>query len=363
MRTQKINWNEVYQQQSGLLIGVAYRYVGEREIAEDVVQEAFVKAIEKAGQFSGRGAFEAWLRRIVVNEALMALRKPTLKTENLKEDMQAFSTDEVETVELEDGDWDYTEDPNKRKVIERCDFSREELLEFTTQLPEYHRLVFNMYVIDGFSHKEIAEQLNIKRGTSLQHLSRAKKKMQEILYKKARDVQEKERSRKRLSVAVWIGALFGKTSIVETTYANAFSDFRMLAPPPSLGIEQAILSTPATATIGLSTTAVAIIAGCVSVAVGVGGTIAILDRQNQPAEQLYTLVEYQADDTEELEALENLQSFIVIDYVEEATQAEPPIYTATYTRTAPIEVEAIEEYDPTTIITRRVTINRVIIYE
>ena len=360
MKTQKINWNEVYQQQSGLLIGVAYRYVRERERAEDVVQEAFITAIEKADKFSGRGAFEAWLRKIVVNEALMALRKPKLKTENLKEDTHAFS-DEIEMAEQDDGEWDYAEDPNKRKVIERCDFSREELLELTGHLPEWYRLPFNMFVIDGFSHEEIATQLNIKKATSQQYVKRAKEKMQNLLYKKAQDVQKREKNKKRLRVAVWIGALFGKTSIVEAKYTNAFSDFRMLAPPPSIGVEQAILSTPVTATIGgLSATSVAIIAGCVSIAVGVGGAIAILDRQT---EQLPTLVECKIDDTEESEALENLQSFIVIDYVEEATQTEPPIYTLTYTQTAPKEIEAIEEYDPTTIITRRVTINRKIIYE
>jgi len=351
---QKINWNEVYRKQSGTLIGVAYRYIRERKQAEDLVQDAFVVAIQKADRFSGKGAFEAWLRKVVVNECLMYLRKSKLKTENIEENLHALS-DEQQMVD-EENDLDYADDPNKRNVIERCNFSREDLLEIATHLPEHHRLVFNMYVIDGFSHKEISTQLNISEGTSKSHLNRARKKLQDLLYEKALDMQKKKK--KRLLAAVWLGALFGKTSVVDAMHLKAFADFKLLAPPPSAGLEQAILSAP-TATVGLSTTAVAIIAGCVGIACGIGGTVGVVEWQNHRAEQVNTVTEYQINAVENVIIYESSHPHeppAFIDHSEKETQVEAPIFEPIYTKIIEEKTDTIEEYEPPVVVRRTVII-------
>ncbi|MCL2027906.1 MAG: sigma-70 family RNA polymerase sigma factor [Bacteroidales bacterium] len=284
---QKIDWNEVYRKQSGVLIGVAYRYIRERKQAEDLVQDALIVAIQKAENFSGKGAFEAWLRKIVVNECLMYLRKAKIKTENLDEMLY------VETMDTSPLYAEHEDDSDKRKIIERCDFSREDLLDIATHLPEHHRLVFNMYVIDGFSHKEISAQLNISEGTSKSHLNRARKKLQDLLYEKAIDMEKKKK--KRLLVAGWFGAMFGKVNMVDAMHRKAFADFTLFAPPPSMGLEQAILSAP-TASVGLSATATTLIASAVAVG-GVGGTIGVVEYQKHRTEQPNTVIEYQIPET------------------------------------------------------------------
>ncbi|MCL2413678.1 MAG: sigma-70 family RNA polymerase sigma factor [Bacteroidales bacterium] len=355
---QKINWNEVYRKQSGTLIGIAYRYIRERKQAEDLVQDAFVAAIQKADRFSGKGAFEAWLRKIVVNECLMYLRKSKLKTEDFKENLQALQN-ELQMID-EENDWDYEDDPDKRKVIERCNFSREDLLDIATQLPEHHRLVFNMHVIDGFSHKEIAAQLNISEGTSKSHLNRARKKLQDLIYEKALDMQKKKK--KRLLAAVWLGALFGKTSVVDAMHLKAFADFKLLAPPPSAGLEQAIFSAP-TVSVGLSSTAIAIIACCIGIASGIGGTIGVVEWQNHRAEQVGTSIEYQIDAVEDFETLETP---VFVDYSENIVQAETPIFTPILDPIFQPEIEkkndiiedTIEE-DPVVVVRRVVIIDTI----
>jgi RNA polymerase sigma factor (sigma-70 family) len=292
---QKIDWNEVYRKQSGVLIGIAYRYIRERKQAEDLVQDALIAAIQKADKFSGKGAFEAWLRKIVVNECLMYLRKAKIKTENLDDMPHVGANHDSPTfAENDEEDFDYSDDPDQRNIIERCNFSREDLLEIATHLPEHHRLVFNMYVIDHFSHKEISVQLNISEGTSKSHLNRARKKLQDLLYQKALDMQNKKK--KRLLVAAWFGAMFGKVSVVDAMHRKAFADFTLLAPPPSVGLEQAIMSAPA-ASVGLSATATGIVAVSIA-ACGVGGAVGIIEYQKHQTELQQTTIEYQIPETE-----------------------------------------------------------------
>jgi len=350
----KIDWDGVYQKQSGELIAVAYRYVRDRQRAEDLVQDAFVVATQKADRFLGKGTFEAWLRKIVVNECLMSLRNSRLKTEKFEENLHTPS-DESQMTEMEE-DWDYSDDPDKRKVIERCDFSREDLLEMVTQLPERHRLAFNMYVVDGFSHKEIATQLNITEGASKWYLNTARKKMQDLLYEKALEMRTKKR-RKVLTV-VWIGALFGKTSIVDATYLKAFSDFKMPTPPPTAGLEQAIAVAP-TATIGLSTTTISIIAGCICIALS-AGTVIVIERQNNRAEKICTSIEYQKDDIENYACVEFL---VYEDCIKEHVYIETPIYTPVCATITEEKTDTLEEYDPLVIITRRITIIEETVYD
>jgi RNA polymerase sigma-70 factor (ECF subfamily) len=138
---------------------ICLRYARDYDQAKDILQDGFVKVFEKISQFEGRGHFEGWLRRIMVNTALTEYRKQrhlTFEANNAipNEDM---AEDNVE-----------------------CDISAQELMEIINELPPQYKMVFNLYAIEGFSHKEIAESLGISEGTSKSNLSRAR----DILKKK-----------------------------------------------------------------------------------------------------------------------------------------------------------------------------------
>ena len=164
----KTFWEKTYHQNINKLIGIGYRYTTDRQIAEDLAQDAFLMAYEKVGEFEGKGPFEAWLRRIMVNQCLQYLRG-----QQKQKYIADYLQHEVETNEELSND-------------EKQDFSEAELLTAINQLPEHHKMVFNLYVIDGFTHAQIAKELGISEGTSKSHLARARKKIKEILNAKRR---------------------------------------------------------------------------------------------------------------------------------------------------------------------------------
>ena len=166
MDSNKDFWIDTYNRNIKKLIGVCYRYVSDREIAEDLAHDSFLSAMKKSGTFKGKGHFDAWLRKITVNTALQYLREVKTKQVNQKELLHQELIN------------------NDEKMLQKYDFTIQELLEAINKLPEHHRQVFNLYVIDGFTHKQIAEKLDISIGTSKSHLARAKKKLQQILNKK-----------------------------------------------------------------------------------------------------------------------------------------------------------------------------------
>lgn len=168
MNVKKDFWEEAYQRNIGKMIAVCFRYVPILQVAEDLAHDAFMTAMNKAEGFKGTGHFDAWLRKITVNTALMYIRDSKHVNVSNSEVLMQYMIDNYE----EDAMWN--------------NFTIEELLEAIKILPEHHRLVFNMYVLDGYSHKDIAKELNISAGTSKSHLARARKKLQEILAKKER---------------------------------------------------------------------------------------------------------------------------------------------------------------------------------
>jgi RNA polymerase sigma factor (sigma-70 family) len=162
----KTFWEKTYHQNINKLIGIGYRYTTDRQIAEDLAHDAFLLAYEKVGEFEGKGPFEAWLRRIMVNQCLQYLRG-----QQKQKYIADYLQHEVETNEELSND-------------EKQDFSEAELLTAINQLPEHHKMVFNLYVIDGFTHAQIANELGISEGTSKSHLARARKKIKELLSQK-----------------------------------------------------------------------------------------------------------------------------------------------------------------------------------
>lgn len=142
------------------MYAICYRYVKHAMEAEDVLVVAFTKIFDRIDQFKGEGSFEGWIRKVVVNEALTHLRKA--RTMYLETELQAADREP---------DYDQMSDH----------LEAEDLLKMIQELPAGYRIVFNMYAIDGYSHKEIAEQLGISENTSKSQLSRARVYLQKML--------------------------------------------------------------------------------------------------------------------------------------------------------------------------------------
>ena len=138
---------------------VCIRYMGDRTAAEDVLQDGFVTLFSKLDSYTGTGSFEGWARRIFVNTALMSLRKSDV----LKE------SDDIDTA--------WSVKSGGTSALE--DLGYKELLKMIGELPAGFRTVFNMYAIEGYSHKEIAEALGITENTSRSQLQRARMALQE----------------------------------------------------------------------------------------------------------------------------------------------------------------------------------------
>jgi RNA polymerase sigma-70 factor (ECF subfamily) len=152
----------LYDRFSAKMFGVCRRYVKTVENTEEVLMMAFCKIFKKIDSFSGKGSFEGWIRRIMVNEALMFLRKKYRFNEHA----------------------DVTEIPVKAvEVSVEDELAAQDILKLLEQLPVGYRTVFNLYVIEGFKHREIAEQLGISINTSKSQLILAKKKLRMLINK------------------------------------------------------------------------------------------------------------------------------------------------------------------------------------
>ena len=156
----------IYDALSGKMFAVCLRYMSDRQSAEDVLQEGFVSLFAKLDTFSGLGSFVGWARKIFVNAALMSLRK---------NDVLKDSTD-VDTA------WNVSsEAPSAVQQI-----GYKELSKMISELPTGFRTVFNMYVVEGYSHAEIAAALGISEATSRSQLLRARAMLQSKIKEKTR---------------------------------------------------------------------------------------------------------------------------------------------------------------------------------
>lgn len=150
---------KLYDSIAPKMFAVCIRYMGDRVAAEDILQEGFITLFSKIDSYSGEGAFEGWARKIFVNTALMSLRK----TDALK------LSDELETA------WHLKSDA----VNQIQNIGYKELMKLIMGLPDGYRMVFNMFVVEGYSHKEIANALDISEATSRSQLQRARMMLQE----------------------------------------------------------------------------------------------------------------------------------------------------------------------------------------
>lgn len=151
---------DLYHRLAGKMLGLCYRYLQDKTEAEHVMIGGMVKVFEKIKQYSGEGNFEGWVRRIMVNESLMYLRKNGAMS--LMLDIDSMK-DELDFGSLEDT------------------LQQEDLLKLIHELPVGYRTVFNLYAIEGYSHAEIADSMQISENTSKSQLSRARKYLQHRL--------------------------------------------------------------------------------------------------------------------------------------------------------------------------------------
>lgn len=166
----------LYKALYGRMLGACLRYANDTEEAKDFLHEGFIKVFEKIKDFKHTGSFEGWVRRIIVNNTIDYLRKK--KKMNLDYDKQ-------EILEQLDDNSD-----NDLETMKLQNLTAEKIVGLIQELTPGYRTVFNMYVIEEYSHKEIAEMLNISIGTSKSNLAKAKDKLREMYIKKYGNTNE-----------------------------------------------------------------------------------------------------------------------------------------------------------------------------
>lgn len=146
---------ELYKQYAPMLLALCMRYVADKSEAEDILQEAFFKILKSIREYTGKGHFENWMKKIVVNTAITHFHRE-------KKHYYHEEIDQVQDVELQFG------------LTPEKEFEARELFELLRQMPEGYRVIFNLYAVEGFKHREIAEKLGIEESTSKTQYLRAK---------------------------------------------------------------------------------------------------------------------------------------------------------------------------------------------
>lgn len=156
---------ELYDHYSPVLFGICRRYLKHTEDTEDVFLSGMFKIFDNIDKYKGEGSFEGWMKRIMINESLMHIRK--YKNLNL-------------VVE-----WTQIDKAEKPLVLEKL--AADNIKRLIMDLPEGYRTIFNLYVVEGFKHREIADMLGISINTSKSQLILAKKRLREMIKKKDLD--------------------------------------------------------------------------------------------------------------------------------------------------------------------------------
>jgi len=153
----------LFDRYKSVLLGVCIRYSDRREEAEDILQDGFVKIYVNIQDFAGKGSFINWMKKIMINTAITHYHR------NLKhqyhQDINGIRETDISGYKFE-----------------MADFTKEELLNVITHLPEGYRMVFNLYAVEGYKHKEIAELLDIDVNTSKSQYSRARSLIRKKLF-------------------------------------------------------------------------------------------------------------------------------------------------------------------------------------
>ncbi len=144
------------------MMAVCLRYASSRMEAEDMLQEGFIKVFDNIGKFKMEGSLEGWVRRIMVNNAINKIRANKIKFEELGNVSDDFLQ-------------------HDKNIIDKM--SEQDILKLISQMPQGYKYVFNMYAIEGLSHKEIADNLGIEEASSRSQYAKAKKYLQQQIIK------------------------------------------------------------------------------------------------------------------------------------------------------------------------------------
>lgn len=150
----------LYHHFASKMMGVCMRYSNNYHTAEDILQEGFIKVFTYIEKYRGEGSFEGWIRRIFVNTAI----------EHYRKNSKMFATDDLQSLES-----------NIINDDAVSNLSAKDLVAYIQQMSPGYRTVFNMYVVEGYSHKEIAQMLGISEGTSKSQLARARVILQKLI--------------------------------------------------------------------------------------------------------------------------------------------------------------------------------------
>ena len=152
---------EVYEQYAPSMMALCRRYVPNGEDAKDVLQDGFIKVFTEIGQYSGSGSFAGWMRKVFVNTSLDYIRKKNrLKQKELLTDMEIDP---------------YENEPDLGEV------TADDLMQCIGELPDTYRTVYNLFAVEGYSHREIAEMLNMSESTSRSCFFRARQLLQKMV--------------------------------------------------------------------------------------------------------------------------------------------------------------------------------------
>lgn len=212
------DWQKIYSTYSPKLLGICRRYIQNLSTAEDILQDSFIAAMQKKHQLKDEKAIFAWLKKIIVNNALQYLRK------NSKETFIAEELSEIPEISFA-----MNNTIEEKSHILAYDFTREELLASIDSLSSHHKSVFNLYCIENYSHSEISHMLGIPVNTSKSHLLRAKKSIQNYLLNTILKPGTPKSKKKLTQLLIFLG--FGGLLWAQT-FRNSFTGFSVSPSQP-----------------------------------------------------------------------------------------------------------------------------------
>ena len=172
VRGESYAWKIMYELHAPAMMSVCLRYIANRETAQDLLQEGFVRLFTKIHTYSGAGSFKGWMRRIFVTTALEHLRRNNVLRYSIDVEVADDVLDDVEV-----------------SIFEHL--TADDLLTCVTILPDMYRIVFNMHAIEGYTHVEIAKKLGINENTSRTYYAKARRLLQKTVMKKVENLELK----------------------------------------------------------------------------------------------------------------------------------------------------------------------------
>ncbi len=175
----------LYESYFSIMLGICKRYAPAKMSAEDLIHDGFIKIFKDINSFSGKGSFEGWMKKVMINTVLLHIRE-------VKKELKV----EIEEVRIHEKSEDEAPPHSEADIILEAGFTEEELIGILKTLPLGYQQVMNLYIIDNYPHNEIAKMLGISIGTSKSQLNRGRKMMKRKLIeialerKFARDITE-----------------------------------------------------------------------------------------------------------------------------------------------------------------------------